>query len=41
MNLIITIINFAIIIGIIVVVYSLIKRLNKFINRNMEMDKKL
>ncbi|WP_196479892.1 hypothetical protein [Clostridium tyrobutyricum] len=36
-----TIVNFAIIIGIIVVVYSLIKRFNKFTNRNMEMDKKL
>ncbi len=41
MILIVTIVNFAIIIGIIVVVYSLIKRFNKFTNRNMEMDKKL
>lgn len=39
MNLIVTIVNFVIIIGIIVVVYSLIERFNKFINRNMEMDK--
>jgi hypothetical protein len=41
MVLIVTIVNFAIIIGIIVVVYSLIKRFNKFTNRNMEIDKKL
>jgi MFS superfamily sulfate permease-like transporter len=43
MILIVTIVNFAIIIGItvgiIVVVYSLIKRFNKFTNRNMEIDK--